>query len=138
MAKTSKKAMASDTTVKGQIASLTIDNARKAELIKKLTEENELFRKQNVELASVIENDLKASLKLNIQARSNYTDLDLETLTLEQLQQIDETLSMGKLGGDATFKNIRAGAASRNQGPMTVGSLYNKTREEILAMGGEH
>jgi len=130
---TPKKALASDNTVKAQLAQLTIDNARKDKELERLTEENEAFRKQNVELASVIENDLKANLKLGIRAKSTYTDSDLETLTLEQLQTIDQTLSMGK-GVDSTFKPIRVGRDTANKGRLTVGSTYGKTRAEILAM----
>jgi len=84
-------------------------------------------------LASVIENDLKANLKLGIRAKSTYTDSDLETLTLEQLQTIDQTLSMGK-GVDSTFKPIRVGRDTANKGRLTVGSTFGKTREQILAM----
>lgn len=132
-----KKKIALDVTVKAQLAQLTIDNARLDKALKQHIAENEALRKQNVELASVIENDLKAGLKMTIQAGSNYKASDLETLTLEQLQQIDQTLSMGKPMTDATYKNIRAGTASTQKGPTTVGSLFGKTREQILAMQGD-
>jgi len=133
---TPKKALASDTTVKAQLAQNALDIGKMHKEIERLTEENEAFRKQNVELASVIENDLKANLKLGIRARSTYTDADLESLNLEQLQTIDQTLSMGK-GASSTFKSIRAGTASANKSRLTVGSTYGKTREQILAMGDE-
>jgi hypothetical protein len=129
----SKKALASDNTVKAQLAQLSLDNVRLHEENQRLTDENEAFRKQNVELASVIENDLKGQLITIIQARSKYTDSDLEVLSLEQLQAIDETLSMGK-GVDSTFKPIRVGRDSADSNRLTVGSTYGKTRDQILAM----
>ena len=137
MSKKPKKATASDTTVKAQLAQLTIDNARREKEIETLTAENKTLRKQNVELASVIENDLKTGLKLNIRARSNYSDSDLESLTLEQLQQIDQTLSKGKGVEASSYKSIRAGGASEHKGHLTVGSLYQKSRKEILESEGE-
>jgi hypothetical protein len=137
MAKT-KKATASDQTVKVQLASLTLDLASANTELDRITAENKALRKQNVELASVIENDLKADLKLKIRARSQYTDADLEPLPVEQLQQIDETLAKGK-GIDSSsvnYKSIRAGDTVDRAGMLTVGILKGKTREEILKMEG--
>jgi hypothetical protein len=131
---TSKK-IASDT-VKVQLSKLTLDNNRLLKKVEELETENKGLRKQNVELASVIENDLKADLKLKIMAMSNFKESDLEQLPVEQLQTIDETLSKSK-GGGAVYKPIRAGDASTGSGRLTVGSLYGKTRDEILASGGE-
>jgi len=134
-----KVATASDPTVNARLASLTIDLERAKQDVDNLTTENKALRKQNVELASVIENDLKADLKLKVRARSKYTDADLESLTVEQLQQIDETLTKGK-GIDnsiATFKSIRAGDAADHTGRLSVGSLYGKSRKEILESQGE-
>ena len=138
MAKT-KKATASSPTVNAQLASLTIDIERLKKDNEKITIENKALRKQNVELASVIENDLKADLKLKIRARSKYTDADLENLTIEQLQQIDETLMKGK-GIDnspGSFTSIRAGDTADHTGQLTVGALYGKSRKEILESAGE-
>jgi len=130
-----KPKMASDT-VKVHLARLTLENAEQAKEIARLTNENKAFRRQNVELASVIENDLKADLKLKIMAKSDFKESDLETMSVEQLQQIDETLSRVK-GGATTYKPIRAGAASEKRGRTTVGCLFNKKRSDILAMGGD-
>jgi len=134
-----KIATASDNTVKVQLASLTLDLASAKNELERITAENKVLRKQNVELASVIENDLKADLKLKVRARSKYTDADLESLTIEQLQQIDETLTKGK-GIDSSsvaYKSIRAGDTADNEGRLTIGSLYGKTRKEILESAGE-
>jgi len=87
-------------------------------------------------LASVIETDLKADLKLKIMAKSDFKDSDLQPLKVEQLQQIDETLSRTKGGDTASYKPIRAGNDS-SAGRTTVGDLYGKTREQILAMKGD-
>jgi hypothetical protein len=134
-----QKTTASDNTVKVQLASLTLDLASAKNEVERITAENKALRTQNVELASVIENDLKADLKLKIRARSQYTDADLEPLTVEQLQQIDETLMKGKGIDNSTvsFKSIRAGDTADHAGRLTVGSLYGKTRKEILESEGE-
>jgi len=133
-----KKKVATDTTVKVQLASLTLDLATAKKTLDTLCVENKALRKQNVELASVIENDLKADLKLKIRARSKYTDADLEKLTVEQLQQIDETLSLGKgIDTSTPYKSIRAGDTADHAGRLTAGNLYGKTRKEILEMEGD-
>lgn len=134
---TTKKPMASDATVKAQLASLTLERERLQKERDQAVAENNLLRKQNVELASVIENDLKAEAKLRIMAASNYTESDLQNLKIEELQQIEETL--GKTKGDVKlpYKSIRASGASESSGRLTVGSLYGKTREQIIESGGE-
>ena len=133
-----KTKTALDSTVKTQLAKLTLVNSRLQKEKEGYEEENKALKRQNVQLASVIENDLKADLKLQIMARSDYKESDLETLKIEQLQQISETLSMSKGVDASSYKSIRAGTASEGKGMTTVGSLFGKTRDEILAMGGEH
>jgi len=135
--KQTKTETAMDSTVKVQLASLTLDNGRLAKENLVLIEEVKNLKKQNIELASVIETDLKADLKLKIMSKGDFKDADLEPLKIEQLQQIDETLSRSK-GADsmnASYKPIRAGNDSQT-GRTTVGNLYGKTREQILAEGG--
>jgi hypothetical protein len=134
--KPKEKETAIDSTVKVQLASLTLDNARFQKENTQLIEENKLLKKQNVELASVIENDLKADLKLKIMAKSDFKEADLEPLKVEQLQQIDETLSKSKGGDSISYKPIRTGGDS-SLGRTTVGNLYGKTRKEILDSQGE-
>lgn len=133
-----KKKLASDATVKAQLASLTLERERLQKERDTAMGENELLRKQNVELASVIENDLKAEAKLRIMAVSDYKEDDLAKLSVEQLQQIEETLARTKGAGELPYKSIRAGAASRGSSNLTVGSLFGKSRSEILEMGGDH
>ena len=132
------KATAIDTTVKAQLASMADDNARLRKENVALAAENKQLKQQNVQLSDVIATDLKADLMLKIKAKSDYQQADLERLDVEQLQQIDETLSRSKGAGfdTATFKSIRAGGDS-SLGRTTVGSLYGKKRSEILAMGGD-
>ena len=125
-----------DATVKVELARLTLDNASLDKEVQHLRDENKGLKRQNIELASVIENDLKADLLVKIMAKSDYKQSDLETLKVEQLQTIDETLSRSK-GVDAIYKSIRTGTASESSARTTVGSLFNKTRKEILEMGGE-
>jgi len=131
------KTMTSHDAVKTQLASLTLKTAELEKALDEVTLERDALKKQTVELASVIENDLKADLKLRIIAKSDFSEKDLETKTVQELQQIDEILSTSKKGGDATYKPIRVGTASASDARMTVGSLFGKTRDEILKMGGD-
>jgi len=125
-----------DTTVKTELARLTLENAGLTKRVTEQEDEIKDLKRTNVQLAAVIENDLKADLKLKIMAKSDYKESDLTDLKVEQLQTIDETLSRSK-GLDAVYKPIRAGTASTSEGRLTVGSLYGLTREEILKKGGE-
>ena len=136
MSEKPKTDTAIDSTVRVQLASITLDNGRLQKENAVLAEENKALKKQNVELASVIETDLKADLKLKIMSKSDFKDADLEPLKVEQLQQIDETLMKSK-GADSavSYKSIHAGNDS-DKGRTTVGNLYGKTREQILAEGG--
>jgi len=134
MSKKPKTAL--DSTVKAQLASLTVKNNTLEKENQKLSEENKALKKQNVQLANVIETDLKADVKLRILAISDYRESDLEDLPIEQLQQIEETLSKAK-GIDASYKSIRAGGASERATSLTVGSLYGKNRKQILESEGE-
>lgn len=129
-----KQKTASDT-VKVQLSALTLENAEMRKNIARLNDENKALRKQNVELASIIENDLKADLKLKIRAKTDYTDADLEALNVEQLQQIEETLSRST-GKDVSYKPIRTGVAA-SDAKLTVGNLFGKSRKEILEMAGD-
>lgn len=132
-----KTATAMDSTVKTQLASITMDNGRLTKDNAALLEENKNLKKQCIELASVIETDLKSDLKLKIMSKGDFKEADLESLKIEQLQQIDEVLSRSK-GADslgASFKSVRAGNASESA-RMTIGDLYGKSRKEILEMGG--
>lgn len=130
------KETAIDATVGVQLASLTLDNARMQKENTQLIEENKLLKKQNVELASVIENDLKADLKLKIMSKSEFKEADLALLKVEQLQQIDETLSKSKGADSVSYKPIRTGSDS-STGRLTAGNLFGKTRKEILDMQGD-
>jgi hypothetical protein len=125
-----------DTNVKVELSRLSLDNANLTKEAKRLTEENKSLKRQCVQLASVIENDLKADLILKIMAKSDYKQSDLTDLKVEQLQTIDETLSRSK-GLDSVYKPIRAGTATEKSARTTVGSLYGKSRKEILEMGGD-
>ena len=131
-----KTETAMDSTVKVQLASITLDNARLQKENTQLLDENKALKTQNVQLASVIETDLKADLKMKIMSKGDFKDADLEPLKIEQLQQIDETLSRSKVGDSAvSFKSIRTGNAS-DAGRMTIGDLYGKSKKQILEMGG--
>lgn len=128
--------MASDATVKAQLASLTLERERLTNENTRLDTENQQLRKQNVELANVIENDLIAEAKMRIMASSNYREEDLQKLAIDDLQRIEETLSKTKGDPALPYKTIRATGASKPTN-LTVGSLYGKTREEILESGGD-
>lgn len=136
MTKKSKTATASNPTVDTELKNirLELEELRERDTTQKTTIDN--LTKQLEEANQVIERDLKVDLMRRIKGKSNYSDADLEDIPIEQLQQIDATLSMGKLASPATYKNIRSGAAS-TQGRLTVGNLHGLTRKQILEMGGE-
>ena len=120
-------------TVKTQLAVMALEQRQKDIAVAALTEENKQLKQQNIELAAVIENDLKADLAIKIMAASQYQENDLANMTVEQMQSIHETLSKSK-GYVSTFKSIRAGNASTQISRLTVGDLYGKSREEIAKM----
>jgi len=127
-----------DATIKTQLASLTLDNANLKKALAEEQEKNKLLTKQTVQLATVIENELKSDLMVKIMAKGDYKQSDLEPLTVEQLQQIDATLSKVKNAStNATYKPIRVSTDTDNS-RMTVGSLYGKTREQILNLKGDY
>lgn len=123
----------SSSTVKTQLAKVSLENREKEIVIGQLSEENAKLKQQNIELATVIENDLKADLAVKIMAASTYQPNDLANMSVEQMQSIHETLSNSK-GYASTFKTIRAGNASQRVSRLTVGDLYGKTREQINQM----
>jgi len=125
-----------DANVKVELSRLTLDNATLTKEVEKLTEENKTLKRQNVQLSSVIETDLKSDLIVKITAKSDYKPSDLEELSAEQLQTIDETLSKAK-GVDSVYKPIRAGTAGEKSARTTVGNLFGKSRKQILDMSGE-
>ena len=126
--------IASDT-VKTQLAGLTLDNVEMQKSITTLAEENKQLKAQNIELAAVIENQLKADKIIRIQAASKYNRDELEKLSIEQLQSVEETLTH-TLGYSPNYKSIRAGNASQTPSRLTVGDLYGKSPKEIAAMEG--
>jgi regulator of replication initiation timing len=124
-----------DSNVQVTLSRLTLDNGKLQKELQNALEENKALKTQNVQLASVIETDLKTDLKLRIMAKSEFKESDLEPLTVEQLQQIDETLCKSKGADSVSYKSIHAGSDSQT-GRTTVGSLYGKSHKEILDMGG--
>jgi len=122
-------------TVEHQLDTLSSTNAMLKKANDELIAERDALKKQNAQLGSVIDNQLKADLKVAICARSAYTDTDLAPMTYDQLKQIHDTLSRIK-GDTASYKPIRTGSDAQ-AGRATVGNLYGKTRDEILKMGGD-
>jgi len=128
--------IASDT-VKTQLASVSLELTDYKAAVATLTEENQQLKQQNIELASVIENQLKTDKIVRIQAASKYSRDDLSNMTIEQLQTIEETLSHSTSYNPAlNYKSIRAGNASSTPSRLTVGDLYGKSAEEIRKMEG--
>lgn len=131
MPETKKKQQASSDTVKTQIAALSLTTATQKETIKRLRKDNDALKTHNLELASVIENDLKADLTLRIMASSKYSKEELGNLDVKQLKNIEETLSKTEAATSATYKTIRAGNAGFDHSArLTVGSLYKKPEVE--------
>ena len=139
MAKKTKKTTASSTTTQVQWDKQAQELDEAKQTIGEQNKEITSLKRQLTEANRFIESDLKSDLKSRIRKKSNFNDADLEDKSVEQLQQIDTTLSMGKLAPSAaaTFKSIRAGAASAGKGTLTVGSLFGKSRKEILESEGE-
>jgi len=139
MSQETKTEIASDT-YKTANAKLALDKAHAETQVASLTAENKDLRLQLEQANSIIENDLKADLVLKIQAASEYKEEDLLKLSPTQLQTIEETLSKSRnfdvASEQGVYKSIRAGNASADS-KLTVGSLYGKSREQIIAMGGD-
>lgn len=132
--KQDKKAETASDTVKTQLAKMSIDNAALLSENTRLKDEITAIKQVNVDLANVIETDLKADIILKIQAASKgrYQPNELQPLSVEQLKNIEEVLlKSGAFEGTATFKSIRAGAAAFDHSArLTVGSLYKNPRGE--------
>jgi predicted nuclease with TOPRIM domain len=137
MTKKTKTATASNPTVDTELKSTRLELEELRELVSTQKEKIDSLTRQLEEANQVLERDLKTDLMRRIKGKSNYQDADLEDIPIEQLQQIDATLSMGKLAAPATYKSIRSGAASATGSRLTVGNLYGKSKKEILAMEGE-
>jgi len=121
----SKKQEASSDTVKTQLATLSLQTATQKNTIQRLRKENDALKQHNSELASVIENDLKADLIIKIMAASKYSREELDKLPVEQLKNVEETLSKTEGFAEATYKTIRAGTAGFDHSArLTVGDLY--------------
>jgi hypothetical protein len=133
-----KTEIASDT-YKTANAKLALEKSQLENTNTALATENEALRQQLGQANSIIENDLKADLIVRIQSASEYKEDELLSMTRTQLQTIEQTLSKGKtfdVPAMGKYKSIRAGSASADS-KLTVGSLYGKTRSEILKMGGD-
>ena len=137
--KTANKPKKVDPIVKAKLDSLSYEKEQAEERADKFEAENMKLKRQLKASNDMIESGMVAKTKVAIRSKSTYTDADLEGLGIVELQQIEKTLDMRKdQSQDAKYKSIRAGGASEQRGPTTVGSLFGKTRDEILEMGGEH
>lgn len=139
MSNPQKTEIASDT-YKTANAALALENAHLKTANAAMIEENKALQVQLEQANTLIENELKADLILKIQSASEYDEADLLQMNPAQLQTIEETLSKSKgfsAPQNGVYKSIRAGNASANTN-LTVGSLYGKSREEILKMGGDY
>ena len=120
-------------TVKTQIAKASLEIASLTAERNMLKEENTAMKQQLIDLTNVIETDLKSDLIVKIQAASQnrYQPTELQHLPVERLKDIEEVLvKTGAFTNPATFKNIRAGAASFNHDArLTVGNLYKNPKE---------
>lgn len=130
-----KKGTATNPTVETRLKNLELANAELKKDNETLADENKGLKTQLHEANLVLERDLKTDLLMRIKRKSLYTDAQLDGLSIQQMQQIDATLSMQKDPG--TFKNIRAAGDARGAGRSSVGDLHGKTRAEILAMNSE-
>ena len=120
-------------TVKTQLASASLQIASLTAERDMLKGENTTLKQQVIDLTNVVEQDLKSDLIVRIQAASQgkYQPNDLQPMPVERLKDIEEVLvKAGAFTNPATFKNIRAGAASFNHDArLTVGNLYKNPME---------
>ena len=118
---------ASDT-VRTQLAQLSLDNAALLKRVETYETENTALKQQNIDLAHVIETDLKSDVILKIQAASHgkYQPNELQPMSLDKLKNIEEVLfKSGAFDSPELFKSIRTGSASfDHSNRLTVGSLY--------------
>jgi len=125
-----------------------VDSTKVADTLRiaKLTAENDAQTKEINELKrtlksqnDILENKLKVDSILNIKAMSDYKDAELEALSIEDLQKLEVALtrSKGIDSSSVSYKSIRAGDSEDHAGRLTVGSLYGKSRKEILESAGE-
>lgn len=129
-----KTGNAANPTVETQLKDMTQELKEIREQRDGLFKETALLKRQLKEANDVIGTDLKSDLMMRIKQKSQYNDVDLDGMTIEQLQAVDATLSMSK-EPSGTHKNIRAGMASvERSGRLTIGSTYAKTPKEIAEM----
>jgi uncharacterized membrane protein YheB (UPF0754 family) len=132
-----EKTTVSNPVVAAQLADALLQKSEWKTRYLKKDVENKLLKRQLNEANKVLEGELRSDLLIHIRAKGDFNEADLATKNIEELQQIDATLSKAK-GVSATYKPIRTAGDTEQKGLTTVGSLYGKTKEEILAMGGEH
>jgi len=123
-------------TVENTLKQWAIDKAELVNENTNLKEELAKAKHKLLELDNIVQSDIRADAIMRITMRSNFTRGELESLPVNDLLKIEETLSKTK-GVDATYKPIRAGTASESQSRMTAGNLFGKSRKEILDMGGD-
>lgn len=111
---------------------------QQADKIKELTAEVAQLKGALTRYNNQLESELKADSITRIKVMSKYNDSELENLSIEELQAIEQALTKSKgLETTAVFKSIRAGDATAHSDNLTVGNLYGKSRKEILEMGGD-
>jgi len=129
-----KKTETASDTVKTQLAKFSIETAALRAENENLKVEIVALKQQNIDLANVIENDLKADIMVKVQAASKgrYTPNELQALNVEQLKNIEEVLfKAGAFEPSATYKSIRAGTTTFDHSArLTVGSLYKHPKGE--------
>lgn len=137
MAKT-KKATATNPTVKKQLDRL-MQTAHDLQADKDfLIKENKALKKQLAESNNMWEVEVKRDDIAKIKAMSDYTQNELENMKPEEITRLLSAMTRVKGATKSPYKPIRAAGDTKPKGNTTVGSLFGKTREEILAMGGEH
>lgn len=124
-----KNETASDT-VRTQLASMSLQVAALTTERDRLANENVALKQTNIDLANVIETDLKSDIIQRIQAASKgkYQPNELQPLSIKELKNIEEVLvKSGAFDNAASFKSIRAGTAGfDHSNRLTVGSLYKE------------
>ena len=118
------------------VKALTVERDLLKAAVASLTTEVEELKKINMKMAEIEDARLTTELSTDIQKIGNFSAKDLENMKTEEMLRIKEILLRGKgVTPEGFFKPIRAGNAAENA-KLTVGSLYGKTRKEILDSGG--
>ena len=114
-----------------RILELNTQNGALIKRVKALQMRVDELEKALEQANDVIEGDVKARLAAKIMANSRYTIENLSKMSADELNTIDQVLSMS----NAPYKGIRSAGTDKTDYPnLTVPNLFGKTDGEIQKM----